>query len=326
MLQRNDAHIERNYLNIYYGIEAIEKIKKGTVITIGSFDGVHNGHVKLFGTIRKIADEGNTSSMVITFDPHPRSIVSDKKDNFLLTTIDEKIGLIESTGYIDELLVLKFDKSFSQLTPEEFINTIVLDMIKPSHIVVGYDAHFGKDRMGDITFLRNAVARKTVKIDVVEPQLHDTEPVSSSQIRNLIRFGKIKDANHILGYQYFHKGFVVKGEGRGAVLGFPTANIECHDSEKLLPQQGVYIVKVFFKGKPYRGVMNIGSRPTFNEGVYTMEVHLQDFNDNLYGEVLKVHFIDRLRDEVKFGSKDELIEQLNKDIEELKKYKEDLWH
>lgn len=313
-------------MNIYYGVESLEKLRKGSVITIGSFDGVHRGHVKLFSTIRKIADDAKSSSMAVTFDPHPRSIVGDRKDNFLLTTIDEKIGIIEHTGFIDDLLVLKFDKSFSQLTPEEFINTIIVDMMNPSHIVVGYDAHFGKDRMGDITFLKNAVSRKNVRIDVVEPQLSDAEPVSSSQIRSLIKYGKISDANGLLGYQFFLKGFVVKGEGRGAILGFPTANIECYDNEKLLPQQGVYIVKVIYKGKPYKGVMNIGNRPTFNDGIYTMEVHLIDFNDNLYGEILKVHFVARLRDEVKFVNKNDLIAQLNIDIEELKKYKEDLWH
>ncbi len=313
-------------MNIYYGIESIERIKKDSVMTLGSFDGVHAGHTKVFDFINKIAKENDKHSLVITFDPHPRVVINNIKEDFLLTTIEEKIKLIEEKG-IDDLLIIKFDKSFAKINAEEFINSIVINMIKPSHIVVGYDTHFGNNRMGDLIFLKKVTARKNIKIDIVEQFLINNEPVSSSEIRKLLKFGNIKKANKLLNYSYFFKGKVIRGEGRGALLGFPTANLECFDELKLLPQKGVYIVNVVHNNKNYKGIMNIGNRPTFdNNEELTIEVHLLKFSDNLYSKILKVHVSDRIRDEIKFENKEQLIEQLKEDINKIKHYKEDTWH
>ena len=314
-------------MNIYYGIESIERIKKGSVMTLGSFDGVHSGHIKLFDYINRIAKENDKHSLVITFDPHPRTVINNIKEDFLLTTIEEKIKLIEAQG-INDLLIIKFDKSFSKINAEEFINSIVINMIKPSHIVAGYDTHFGKNRMGDLVFLKKVTARRNIRIDIVEQFLYNNEPVSSSEIRKLLKFGNIKKANSLLKYPYFFKGKVVKGEGRGALLGFPTANLECLDKLKLLPQKGVYIVDVIINNKHYKGIMNIGTRPTFNneENNLTIEVHLLKFSENLYSKILKIHILDRIRDEIKFESKEELVKQLKEDIEKIKHYKEESWH
>lgn len=307
-------------MRILYGIESMDKVEPGSVITIGSFDGVHTGHVKLLSTLRDIADRNNKKSLIITFNPHPQKVLKKLETDFLLTTLEERLALIEKTGFIDDVLVLKFDRSFSELNPSEFIKSIIIDMIKPSHITVGYDTHFGKDRMGDIVFLKNITQRINITVDTVNPHILSEEPVSSTEIRRLLRYGKVQEANRILGYRYFIKGNVVKGEGRGALLGFPTANIEITDKSKIMPQKGVYAVKVVYQNKEYRGVLNVGSRPTFeNNALPTVEVHVIGLNENLYSKMLKINFVARLRDEVKFATNEELIEQLKIDIENQKK-------
>lgn len=307
-------------MRILYGIESMDKVEQGSVITIGSFDGVHTGHVKLLKTLRTIASRNEKRSLVITFSPHPQTVLRKLENDFLLTTLEERLSLIDKTGFIDDVLVLKFDRSFSELNPSEFIKSIIIDMIKPSHITVGYDTHYGKDRMGDIIFLKNITQRMNITVDAVSPYILNEEPASSTAVRKLLRYGKIEDANRILGYRYFIKGNVVKGEGRGALLGFPTANIEMTDRIKILPQKGVYAVRVIYQNKEYRGVLNIGSRPTFeNNAPPTVEVHIIDLNENLYSKMLKILFVSRLRDEVKFNTNEELIEQLKIDIENQKK-------
>ncbi|MFO8061321.1 MAG: bifunctional riboflavin kinase/FAD synthetase [bacterium] len=305
-------------MKLYHGIESIDRLPENTVITIGSFDGVHLGHMELLRKVHDIAKQGDRQSLIITFNPHPQTVLQEVESNFLITSIEERIELIDRTGLIDNLLVLKFDKSFSELEPKDFIDTIIMGMVKPSHIVMGYDAHFGKDRMGDIIYLKNITQRRNITVDIVEPFIMSEEPVSSTMIRKFLRFGKIKEANRILGYDYFIKGHVVKGEGRGALLGFPTANIELFDEIKILPQNGVYAVTVGYNGEKHRGIMNIGSRPTFEDGDMTIEVHILDLSENLYGSLLKIHFIDRIRDEVKFEDNEKLIEQLKIDIEKQK--------
>ena len=275
--------------------------------------------MKLLKVIRDIADSNEKRSLVVTFHPHPQSVLRDMKNDFLINTLAERLALIQRSGYIDDVLVLKFDHSFSELNPTEFIKSIIIDMIKPSHITVGYDTHFGKDRMGDIIYLKNLTQRMSMKVDAVDPYILNEEPVSSTMIRKLIRFGKIREANRLLGYNYSITGNVIKGEGRGALLGFPTANIEITDTCKIMPQNGVYAVKVIYNDGEYRGVMNIGNRPTFEGKNPTVEVHIIDLNENLYSKMLKIAFTERLRDEVKFETNEKLIEQLKSDIENQKK-------
>ncbi len=307
-------------MRILYGIESMDKVENQSVITLGSFDGVHLGHMRLLSYLRKIASADNKKTLVVTFYPHPQTVLRKIEENYLITTIEERISLIKRSGFIDDILVLKFDMSFSQLNPSEFIKSIILEMIKPSHITVGYDTHFGKDRMGDIIYLKNITQRKNISVDIVEPYNLNEQAVSSTTIRRFLRFGKIRDANKLLGYNYFIKGIVIKGEGRGALLGFPTANIELYEKMKILPQNGVYAVKVEYRGKMYRGVLNIGKRPTFGNNDTTVEVHILDLNENLYGEILKIFFVARIRDEVKFDTNEKLMEQLKNDIKNQKKY------
>jgi len=311
--------------NIYYSNEGFDKIEKGSIITTGSFDGLHKGHIKLFEKMNRMAKAANTRTLVITFEPHPRTILNDVKENFLLTTLEEKLNLIKQSELIDDVLIIKFDRNFSELSPKEFLQSMVLQTLKPYMFVVGYDTHFGKDRMGDITFLKNTASANRVKIELVEPEIRDGLPISSSLIRKHLRFGEIRTANEMLGYKYFLNGIVIKGEGRGAVLGFPTANLKYSENIKILPQDGVYAVGVYYREELYKGMMNIGKHPTFNEN-FTLEVHILDFNENLYGKELKTYFIKRVRDEVKFQTTEELITQLKIDKEEINNLKEALWH
>jgi riboflavin kinase/FMN adenylyltransferase len=312
-------------MNIYYGLDSFKKLKKNLTITIGSFDGLHRGHLKVLERLSLEAKEASSDTCVITFEPHPRMLLSDVTENFLLSTLQEKMYLMEESGFVDNILAIPFDKSFSLISSTDFIESVILKNTTPSAIIVGYDTHFGRNRMGDVTLLNNILRNYKTKISIVEPEMIDGQVVSSSLIRKHIRFGEVSLANDLLGYKYFLQGHVVRGEGRGALLGFPTANIEFTDRIKILPQNGVYAVSVIYDKKEYRGMMNIGKRPTFNESL-SMEVHLIDFNDNLYNKMLKISFIKRLRDEVKFGSSDELIEQLKKDKEKIKNLKEALWH
>ncbi|MDD3804505.1 MAG: bifunctional riboflavin kinase/FAD synthetase [bacterium] len=312
-------------MNIYYGLDSFSKLPKRTVITVGSFDGLHRGHIKVLQRLRAVSKSCSSENCVITFDPHPRVLLNDIKENFLLSTLQEKMYLLETNGSVDNILAIPFDKSFSQISSTDFIESVILRNVSPGAIIVGYDTHFGKNRMGDITLLKFILEKHKTKIEIVEPEMSDGQVVSSSLIRKYIRFGEVTAANELLGYKYFLQGHVVRGEGRGAILGFPTANIEFTDRMKILPQNGVYAVSVFYDNKEYRGMMNIGKRPTFEESL-SMEVHIIDFNDNLYNKMLKISFIKRLRDEVRFESPSELVEQLKKDKEEIKNLKEALWH
>ncbi|PIP13698.1 MAG: riboflavin biosynthesis protein RibF [bacterium (Candidatus Stahlbacteria) CG23_combo_of_CG06-09_8_20_14_all_34_7] len=312
-------------MNIYYGLGSFKKLKKNLVVTIGSFDGLHKGHIKVLERVFAVSRENSSENCVITFEPHPRILLSEIKENFLLSTLQEKIYLLESTNLVDNILAIPFDKSFSQISSVDFIESIILKNCTPNSIIVGYDTHFGKDRMGDVTLLKKILLDYKTKIQIIEPEIVNGQVISSSIIRKYIKFGEVTMANELLGYKYFLQGQVVRGEGRGAILGFPTANIEFTDKIKILPQNGVYAVSVNYDNKGYRGMMNIGKRPTFEESL-SMEVHIIDFNDNLYNKMLKISLIKRLRDEVKFKSSADLVKQLKKDKEEIKNLKEALWH
>lgn len=311
-------------MNIYYGLDKVNRIPKETVITIGSFDGVHRGHKKILETLKKISISEKKENLVITFEPHPRMVIENIKENYLLTTLEDKLYIFETMGMIDNLLVIPFDRSFAQITADDFIEKIVIKQLFPSVFVVGYDTHFGNKRKGDIAKLKSILLKEKIKIEAVEPETEDSQIISSSLIRKFIKFGNIESANRFLGYKYFVKGVVVRGAGRGAILGFPTANIEFDEKLKIMPQNGVYAVLVLYEGKKYKGMMNVGKRPTFDEKL-SLEVHILDFNENLYNKSLKIYFVKRLRDEVKFHNEEELIEQLRRDKENIRNLKEDLW-
>lgn len=298
-----------------FGIDDIEK-DDNTVLTIGTFDGVHIGHREILHKLTQNAEELNCRSVVATFEPHPRKVVGGRGEVPILTVLDEKREIMNDLG-IDVLLVIKFTPEFSRQSPEEFFKNYVLDKIGLRKIIIGYDHKFGKGRHGDIEMLEEL--SRQYNFDVEQCDAVKVEPgrVSSSEIRKLIQNGDVKTANELLGRFYSFSGRVVDGDKRGSRIGYPTANIIIADPAKLIPPTGVYTVRVVIDKQKYFGMMNIGIRPTFIEdGNEIVEVNIFDFNEDIYGKKLKVEVIERIRGEKKFDSSDELIARIKKDKEE----------
>lgn len=295
------------------------KTEKSKIATVGTFDGVHQGHLNIIELLISKAKELNGKSILITFDPHPRTVVSGGFKNQLLTTLDEKVELLNKLG-VDEVLVINFTKEFAQLTYEEFIKEIIVYKVNAEHIIIGHDHKFGKDRNGNEDKLRELAEKMNFYVSAVEAKKVDNEIVSSTKIRNALTEGRIKEANKYLGWNYYFSGKVIKGAKRGRLLGFPTANIELLDENKLIPKSGVYAVKCYLKDQIFFGVMNIGNRPTFNDIDYIIiEVHLINFDKFIYDEIIKIEFIERIRDEQKFEGRESLIEQITKDKKQAEK-------
>lgn len=305
-------------MKVYKSIDEIGK-DENTVLTIGTFDGIHEGHKILFKKLKQYSSENNLRNVVITFNPHPRLVVSDFKIK-LLTTLDEKLELLSQLG-IENLLVLKFSKEFSEQSSEEFVTNIICDKIGVKHIIIGHDHKFGKDRSGNDNELVELGSKNNFTVECVNPVKSNEEIISSTKIRDAILDGDIKKANEYLGRNYCFHGIVVKGVSRGTILGFPTANIEVEDKNKLVPKNGVYVVKALIEDEVVYGVMNIGMRPTFADTLtIVIEVHLFEFNKDIYGKTIKIELIKRMRDEKKFNSKEELIYQIGKDKKEAIQY------
>jgi riboflavin kinase/FMN adenylyltransferase len=292
---------------------------KSSVVTIGTFDGVHIGHKVIIEKLKEQAKKLNCESVVITFFPHPRVVVNNDSKILLLTTLEEKKELIEKLG-VDKLYIINFTKDFAKKTYQEFLTETIIKKNKAKYIIIGYDHKFGKDRAGDKSNLMELTKNNNIDITVVNPQEIEGIVVSSTKIRNALLDGNLDLANKMLGRNYKVNGTVVEGSKRGRTLGFPTANIEPSEKNKLLPQNGVYLVEVILNNQKYFGVLNIGLRPTFNNRVEPIaEVYLLDFNEDIYGKEISIEFIKRLRDEKKFQSKEELITQIKKDIKEVRK-------
>ncbi len=305
-------------MNIFDENSNIEK-SKNTVVTIGTFDGIHRGHRKILDELLRISKEENSRNFVITFEPHPRTVVAQKFDIRLLTTLEEKKEIFENYG-IENLMVINFTKEFSKLTSEEFIRKFICDKIGARHVVIGYDHKFGRNRDGNESTLRSLGEKFGFDVTQVPPIKENDVVISSTLIRNLLLKGKVEEANSYLGRNYSLSGKVVHGAGRGISLGFPTANLQPDSKRKLIPANGVYAVSVKLENKVYFGVMNIGFRPTFNQTPHAItEVHILDFNKDIYGENIKIEFVKRLRDEKKFVGKEELIKQIEDDIQRTKK-------
>lgn len=284
---------------------------KNIVLTLGMFDGVHIAHSRILKECAEKAREYNTKSVCITYDPHPLEVLGKGKQVKLLTTIDEKIGLIKGCG-IDILVIIKFTKEFADLSALDFI-TEINNKTAPREIIVGYRTTFGKERSGNAGFLRDFCEEHNIKLSVVEHISSDNETISSSHIRALIKEGKIAEANDLLGRAYSVKGKVIHGDARGRALGFNTANIQVGDENKLLPLSGVYGAKVMIDDKKYKGILSTGERPTFGRD-FSIEVHIFDFADDIYGKEITCYFIDFLRGIIKFDTKEELIAQIKQDI------------
>lgn len=289
---------------------------RSSVVTVGSFDGLHLGHLKILETVKRVASETDAASFVVTFDPHPRSVLAQNSEVSILTSLDEKKWIIEEAG-IENLMVIHFTREFSQQTSEEFIKKFVLEKLNASHMVIGHDHKFGRDRLGDENKLREIGCQLGFGVTAVSAECLNGETISSTKVRNFLLRGELDKGNLFLGRYYSICGIVVKGAQRGRTLGFPTANVQVDDPKKAIPKNGVYVVRCSLGKESYYGVMNIGFRPTFeNKQEIVPEAYILDFNRDIYGEKIKVEFVKRLRDEKKFDSKDELIYQIENDKKE----------
>lgn len=287
-----------------------------TVLTVGTFDGVHRGHRALIDTVVKKADERKARSVVVTFDPHPREIINPGKSGIqMLTSLKERCELLEDIG-VDILLVIPFDRDFSLLTSEEFVRDIIHEKVGVSEFVIGYDHQFGRDRKGTIETIERLGKELGFDSHVVSKHEMGDVTISSTLIRKtLSEEGNVKKAAEYLNRRYLLNGIVAHGDKRGKPIGFPTANLKPEHENKVIPKNGVYAVKVRVSDKWYGGMMNIGVRPTFEGQKQTLEVHIFNFEKDIYGQTIQVRFIDRIRDEMKFNGVDELKDQLNRDKE-----------
>ena len=293
---------------------------KNAVVTIGTFDGVHLGHQAIFKKMRQLAKEVEGETVVVTFHPHPRQVLSigTEKLRFICSQ-EEKLKKFEEFG-IDNVLVIPFTKEFASTPSDEFIKNYIIERIHPAVIVVGYDHHFGKNRMGDFQMLNKLGEEYGFKTVQVEAQDINEVAVSSTKIRNFLWTGNVKAANELLGYPYSVTGMVVKGNEIGRTLGFPTANLDIPNEFMMINNPGVYACQTVIDGKHYDAMANTGTRPTIGDradGDFIIEVNVFDFEGDLYGKTLKVWFIDRIRDEVKFSGLQELKNQLEQDREKV---------
>jgi len=299
-------------------VEDLNQIKTpypNAVVTIGNFDGVHRGHQLLFQSLRKKAEQISGTSVVITFDPHPLRVLSKKKMPALITLKEQKIELIADAG-VDVCLCIPFTKSFAGITAAEFVEEILIRRLGMKAMVVGEDYAFGRNREGDIAFLQRAAEKFGFELVCLEKASLDglTPKISSTEIRNRVSAGDMDVAHEMLGRYYQIRGEVVSGRGRGArTLGFPTANIKLAD--ELCPLAGVYAVVVRHAGRQYRGVANIGYSPTFDDHIFTVEVHILHFDEAIRGHQVRVDFVQRIRNEKKFAGIEELKAQIQQDID-----------
>jgi riboflavin kinase/FMN adenylyltransferase len=284
------------------------------VVTIGSFDGVHLGHLKIIHRLKKIALQTKGESVVFTFSPHPRLILFPGEGNLrLLTTLDEKADLLKKAG-VEHLIIYPFTKEFSQLSYTEFVRDILVKELKIKTLVVGYDHKFGKNREGSFELLQDLSSVYNFSVEKLDVLLMDDINVSSTKIRNALQNGNIEKANQYLGYSFRLHGTVIEGQKLGRRIQFPTANIQASDPHKIIPAYGVYAVYVNVEGKRYQGMMNIGTRPTISNADHrSIEVHIIDFEGNLYNKTIEIEFIQKIREEQKFRSVEELKSQLEKD-------------
>lgn len=286
-----------------------------TVLTVGTFDGVHEGHKSLIERVVAAAKAEGRRSVVVSFDPHPRDILQPGANGIqLLTTLDERAEMLDAMG-VDQLVVIPFTRDFSLLSSEEFIRDILWKTIGMAHIVIGYDHHFGRNREGGIDALRRMGQELGFRVKSVEKHEIGTVTVSSTAARRALREdGDVDLVASFLGRPYTLTGIVVHGQKRGRIMGFPTANLSIHDMRKIIPKNGVYCVDVDYDGRVWRGMLNIGTRPTFKDGHHpSVEVHLIGFEGDLYGQSITVRFVDRIREEMKFSGMEELRAQLDVD-------------
>lgn len=302
-------------MKVHYDLQNLPLFNKA-VITTGAFDGVHKGHQQIISKMKAIADSINGETVIISFHPHPRKVISSVPGEIKqLTHIDERIALLDKAG-IDHLVVVPFDHRFSNMTAEEYVKDFIVRNFKPAHIIVGYDHRFGSGRKGNFELLEALGKEFHFTVDEINEQLVNGEIVSSTLIRNCITEKQIEQANILLGYPYSFEGYVVRGNQLGRTIGFPTANLHINDEEKLIPSNGVYAVKV--KGKCTNGIllngmMNIGVRPTVDGHKKVIEVNIFEFDQDIYDQNITVQVYEFIRGEQKFDGLDALKNQLAED-------------
>ncbi|MFC4478119.1 bifunctional riboflavin kinase/FAD synthetase [Flavobacterium chungangensis] len=298
-------------MKLFHSINDFQSTKK-TILTLGTFDGVHIGHKKILKRITENTENGKYESLVLTFFPHPRMVLQEKSEIRLLNTIGEKIKLLEATG-IENLIVHPFNESFSRLTAEEFVRTILVEKFQIQKIIIGHDHRFGRNRTANIDDLIAFGIEYGFEVEQISAEEIQDVSVSSTKIRNALNEGNMALANEYLGYNYFLNGTIVKGKQLGRTIGFPTANINIEEDYKLIPKIGVYVVKATINNESLFGMMNIGFNPTVNGEKQTIEVHLFNFDKDIYDQNIEVSLLHYIRDEQKFSSVDALKAQLHQD-------------
>jgi riboflavin kinase/FMN adenylyltransferase len=286
---------------------------KNAVVTIGTFDGVHLGHQKLIARINELARQHHGESIIVTFHPHPRLVIHPENTTLkLLNTTEEKVALLGKYG-VDNVVVVPFSRDFSEQAAESYISDFLVSCFHPSYIVIGYDHRFGKNRAGDFSLLERCHEKYGYTLEAISKEMLDDIAISSTSIRHALQEGNISMANELLGHPYTLSGVVVKGLQNGRKLGYPTANIQLSDPNKLIPATGIYAVKVHYLGTVYKGMLSIGYNPTFDGKEQTVEVNILDFDKDIYGEPLTLEFIQFIRTERKFDSMDNLIKAIDQD-------------
>tara|TARA_B110000977_G_scaffold136191_1_gene173100 strand:+ start:851 stop:1768 length:918 start_codon:yes stop_codon:yes gene_type:complete len=298
-------------VKIYHSIEEFEGVENA-VVTTGTFDGVHIGHSKIIDRLKEIATSTNGETVLLTFFPHPRMVLFSDNDLKLITTKKEKIALLAAAG-IDHLIIHPFSREFSRLSSVEFVRDILVNKIQTSRLVIGYNHHFGRNREGSFEHLKEFGPMYGFQVEEIHAQDIDAISVSSTKIRKALESGDITTAKDYLTHDFNLSGIVVTGNHIGRKIGFPTANLQVLDQHKLIPANGVYSVTVLVHEQKYKGMLNIGLRPTIDGEEKTIEVHILDFEANIYGEEITLTFEDWIRDEKKFESLDALKAQLELD-------------
>ena len=298
-------------MKIIRSIAAFNSSEK-TIVTIGTFDGIHIGHQKILKDLIRTAKKENKKSVLLTFFPHPRMVLQKDVSIRLINTIEEKSSLLEKMG-LDYLIIHPFSQEFSRLSALDFVRNILANQLNTSRLIIGYDHHFGKNREGNIHQLREYSLLYDFEVEEIPAQDIDNVSVSSTKIRTALKEGRLKTANNYLGYHYMLNGTIVNGKKLGGKIGFPTANLDIKEPYKLIPKTGVYVIKTIIDAVLYTGMMNIGFNPTVEGKHQTIEAHLFDFNKDLYGRKITVELLYFLREEQKFNSIEDLIIQLNLD-------------
>ncbi len=304
-------------MKVYQNIDALPEFKNA-VITIGTFDGVHLGHKQIIKQLLKEAEEIAGTAVLITFHPHPKKVVASvQKPIFILNTQEEKYDLLAEAG-IDHIVVIPFTREFAEQPAENYIKDFLVEKFHPHTIIIGYDHRFGKDRAGDYQLLENEAVKFGYIVKEIPEHILQNITISSTKIREALLAGDVEKANELLGYPYFFSGLVIEGNKLGRTIGYPTANLQNMDEQKLIPANGVYAVEVKIEGFDtiYKGMMNIGIRPTVDGTKRVTEVNIFDFDESIYGKNVQVSLKKRLRSEVKFNGLDALKEQLGKDKED----------